>query len=68
MNNIEEEKQALKDAVEELQTVIQRLNKKLRTTNSNLSITITFESNPSRKIEDCGNLIRILGGIKEEII
>ena len=53
--------------IDELQEIIQVLNEELLKEIPKKRTTVTFHSNPNRKIEDTGTLQKIEGGINEII-
>jgi hypothetical protein len=58
--------QQFHDKINELQEIILKLNTALKETPKKRT-TVTFHSNPNRKIEDTGTLQKIEGGINEII-
>ncbi len=64
MNQENDKKVRFQKAIKELNNAIKELQ---ATLDENKRVTISYESNPSRKIEDCGNRT-IFGGINEDII
>jgi hypothetical protein len=55
-------KQQLKEKIQELEGIIKALNEELKETPEKHT-TITFQSNPAKKIEDTSTLLEIKGGI-----
>jgi hypothetical protein len=58
--------QQFNEKIQELERIIKNLNIELQETPEKHT-TITFQSNPARKIEDTSTLIGIKGGINEII-
>jgi hypothetical protein len=64
MNQEKDKKVRFQKAIKELNDAMKELQ---ATLDENKHVTISYESNPSRKIEDCSSRT-IFGGINEDII